>query len=78
MYLRFMELLDKIDKLKSLVIEYNQSVEYYGNKYHLIKIGDRDYLYNIKDGSLLVCSFPSIVKSYIRIRNIKQEDIFLN
>ena len=71
-----MELLDKIDKLKSLVIEYNNSVSYYGKKYCRLGIGGRDYLYEIVNGSLLVCSFPSIVDSYIRFRNIQEKEIY--
>jgi len=72
-----MELLDKIDKLKSLIIEYNDSVNYYGKKYCRLGIGGRDYLYEIVNGALLVCSFPSIVDSYIRLRNIHKYEIFL-
>ena len=72
-----MELLDKIDKLKSLVIEYNNYVSYYRKKYCRLGIGGRDYLYEIVNGSLLVCSFPSIVDSYIRLRNIQENEIYL-
>lgn len=71
-----MELLDKINKLKSLVIEYNNSVSYYSKKYHRLSIGDRDYLYEIVNGSLLVCSFPSIVNSYISLRNIQENEVY--
>ena len=71
-----MELLDKIDRLKSLVIEYNNSVKYYGKKYHRLSIGNRDYLYGIVNGSLLVCSFPSIVDSYISLRNIQENEVY--
>ena len=80
-------LLKSIDKLKALVIEYKNSIDYSKCKYHLLKDSISDgvsgaaqmyFFVHIESKKIVVNGNIQRVRSYMNIRNINVRDIFMD
>lgn len=80
------ELLKNIDKMKALVIEYKNSIDYSKCKYHLVKddssnglrIGQRYFFVSISRKEVLVNGNIERVRSYMNLRNINVKDVYMD